>query len=412
MTRLGRLLEEFLGSDSPVAVRAYDGTELGPVDAKATIVIRSPDALRRILTRPGELGFARAYVAGDVDIEGDIFELFRLQGRIPTPRFTPAQLLRLATLVDLRQLRPLAPPPEEMPKRRFGLHTIRRDAESVRHHYDVSNRFYELVLGPAMTYSCALFDPPEANLAEAQAAKHELICAKLGLRPGMRLLDVGCGWGAMARHAASQYGVEVVGVTISPVQAEWARAAVAAAGLADRVEIRVQDYREVGDGPFEAVSSVGMFEHVGAERMATYFGHLHDLIRPGGRFLNHAISRPAGQRPGIDHDSFIGRYVFPDGELIEVGAVVTAMQRAGFEVRHEESLREHYARTLRHWVANLEQHWDEAVAEVGAARARVWRLYMAGSAAGFEADRLQVHQVLGVVPGPGGASGFPLRPDW
>ena len=216
-----------------------------------------------------------------------------------------------------------------MPKRRFGLHTIRRDAESVRHHYDVSNRFYELVLGPAMTYSCALFDPPEANLAEAQAAKHELICRKLGLRPGMRLLDVGCGWGAMARHAATHHGVEVVGVTISPAQLEWARAAIEAEGLADRVDIRLQDYREVDDGPFDAISSIGMFEHVGAERMQAYFGRLHDLLAPGGRLLNHAISRPAGQPPGIDPDSFIGRYVFPDGELIEVGTVVTAMQRGG-----------------------------------------------------------------------------------
>ncbi len=412
MTRLGRLLEELLGPDTPVAVRAYDGTELGPPDAKATIVIHSPDALRRILTRPGELGFARAYVAGDVEIEGDIFELFRLQDRIPSPRLTPAQVARLARLLRLRDLRPLPPPPEEMPKRRDGLHTIRRDAESVRHHYDVSNRFYELVLGPAMTYSCAVFDPPDADLAEAQAAKHELICRKLGLRPGMRLLDVGCGWGAMARHAATHHGVDVVGVTISPAQAEWARARNEADGLADRIDIRLQDYREVADGPFDAIASVGMFEHVGAERMQVYFGHLHELLAPYGRLLNHAISRPAGQPPGIDPDSFIGRYVFPDGELIEVGAVVTAMQQAGFEARHSESLREHYTRTLRHWVANLELNWDEAVAEVGAARARIWHLYMAGSAAGFEADRIQVHQVLGVKAGPDGDSAMPNRPDW
>ena len=412
MTRLGTFLEEFLGADSPVAVRAYDGTEVGPPDAKATIVIRSPDALRRILTRPGELGFARAYVAGDADLEGDAFELFRLQERIPSPRLTPRQRARLARLVDLRHLRPLRPPPEEMPRRRYGLHTLRRDEESVRHHYDVSNRFYELVLGPAMTYSCALFDPPDASLVEAQAAKHDLICRKLGLRAGMRLLDVGCGWGAMARHAAASFGVEVVGVTISPAQAEWADAAVHRAGLDHRVTIRLQDYREIDDGPFDAVSSVGMFEHVGAERMGAYFSGLHGLLRPGGRLLNHAISRPAGQPPGIDHDSFVGRYVFPDAELVEIGAVVTAMQRAGFEARHMESLREHYARTLRHWVANLEQHWDDAVTEVGPARARIWRLYMAGSAVGFEADRIQIHQVLGVKTGVDGDSGFPFRPDW
>jgi len=412
MTRLGAFLEETLGPDLPVAVRAWDGTDIGPADAKATIAIHSPDALRRILLRPGELGFARAYVAGDADIEGDIYELFRLRDRFPSPRLTPSQTWRLLRLVDLRHLRPLAPPPEEMPRRRYGLHTLRRDEESVRHHYDVSNRFYDLVLGPAMTYSCALFDPPEASLVEAQSAKHELICGKLGLRPGMRLLDVGCGWGAMARHAAEHHGVEVVGVTLSPVQAEWARSANREAGLADRIDIRVQDYRLVDDGPFDAVSSVGMFEHVGARRMGIYFDHLYGLVRTGGRLLNHAISRPAAQPPGIDQDSFIGRYVFPDGELIEVGAVVTAMQSAGFEARHTESLREHYARTLRHWVANLEQNWDEAVAEVGPARARIWRLYMAGSAAGFEADRIQIHQVLGVKTGTDGESGMPLRPDW
>jgi cyclopropane-fatty-acyl-phospholipid synthase len=412
MTDLGRLLEEFLGPDVPLAVRAYDGTELGPPDAKATIVIHSPDALRRILTRPGELGFARAYVAGDIDLEGDIFELFRLQERIPSPRFSPSQLARVARLLGPRDLRPMRPPPEEMPKRRFGLHTLRRDAQAVRHHYDVSNRFYELVLGPAMTYSCAVFDPPDANLVEAQAAKHELICRKLGLKPGMRLLDVGCGWGAMARHAATHHGVEVVGVTISPAQLEWATARVRAEGLGDRVDLRLQDYREVTDGPFDAISSVGMFEHVGAERMQVYFRHLHELLAPGGRLLNHAISRPAGQTPSIDPDSFVGRYVFPDGALIEVGTVVTAMQAAGFEARHVEDLREHYVRTLRHWVANLETNWDEAVAEVGANRARVWRLYMAGSAAGFEADRIQVHQVLGVKPHADGSSGMPNRPDW
>ncbi len=412
MTALGRLLEELLGSDSPVAVRAYDGTQFGSPDAKATIVIHSPDAFRRILTRPGELGFARAYVAGDADIEGDVFELFRLQERIPSPRLTLAQAVRLARLVRVRDLRPLPPPPEEMRRRRLGLHTPRRDAESVRHHYDVSNAFYEMVLGPSMTYSCAVFDPPDASLEEAQAAKHELICRKLGVRPGDRLLDVGCGWGSLARHAAAHHGAEVVGVTLSPVQAEWARAAVDAEGLADQVEIRIQDYREVADGPFDVVASVGMFEHVGAARMATYFGRLHRLVREGGRLLNHAISRPAGRPIGTDHNGFIGRYVFPDAELIEVGAVVSAMQQAGFEARHAESLREHYARTLRHWVANLEQHWDDAVAEVGAAQARIWHLYMAGSAVGFEANRVQVHQVLGVKTGPDGESRMPNRPDW
>jgi cyclopropane-fatty-acyl-phospholipid synthase len=399
------LLEEVLGADSPVAVRAYDGTELGPVDAKATIVIRSPDALRRIITRPGELGFARAYVAGDIDLEGDIHEVFRLQERIPSPRLTPGQVARLVRLAGLGNLRPLAPPPEEMPKRRFGLHTLRRDAESVRHHYDVSNAFYRMVLGPSMTYSCAVFPDEHASLEEAQAAKHELICRKLGLAPGMRLLDVGCGWGSMVAHAMAEHGASAVGVTLSPPQAELA------AERAPGADIRVQDYRAIDDGPFDAISSIGMFEHVGAKRMGEYFTRLFELVRPGGRLLNHAISRPAGMSEAIANDGFIGRYVFPDGELLEVGHVVSAMQGAGFEVRHVESLREHYARTLRHWVANLERHWEQAIAEVGANRARIWHLYMAGSAAGFEAGRINVHQVLGVKP-DGPSSGMPLRPDW
>ena len=409
---IAEIVESVLEGPIPLGLRAYDGSSLGPPDSPRTLYLRTPRAASYLATAPGDLGLARAYVAGDVDVEGDVFELFRLQEPIPSPRFSAAQVARVVRLLDLTDLRPLPPPPEEMPKRRFGLHTIRRDAESVRHHYDVSNRFYELVLGPAMTYSCALFDPPHADLVEAQAAKHELICRKLGLEPGMRLLDVGCGWGALARHAARHHGVEVVGVTISPAQLEWGRAKVAAEGLADRVDLRLQDYREVADGPFDAVASVGMFEHVGAERMQLYFEHLHELLVPGGRLLNHAISRPAGQPPGIDPDSFVGRYVFPDGQLIEVGSVVTAMQGAGFEARHAEGLREHYERTLRHWVANLEQHWDEAVAEVGPNRVRIWHLYMAGSAAGFDANRLQIHQVLGVKTPEDGASGMPNRSVW
>ncbi len=399
------LLEELLGADPPVAVRAYDGTEYGPIDAKATLVIRSPDALRRIVTCPGELGFARAYVAGDIEIEGDIYELFRLQERIQSPRLTPSQVARLVPVVGLGNLRPMAPPPEEMPRRRYGLHTLQRDSASVRHHYDVSNAFYRMVLGRSMTYSCAVFEDPHASLEEAQAAKHELICRKLGLRPGMRMLDVGCGWGSMVAHAMAEHGASAVGITLSPPQAELA------AERAPGADIRVQDYRMVDDGPFDAISSVGMFEHVGAKRMAEYFTQLFGLVRPGGRLLNHAISRPAGMSEALAKDGFIGRYVFPDGELLEVGHVVSAMQGAGFEVRHVESLREHYARTLRHWVANLERHWDRAVEEVGANRVRIWHLYMAGSAAGFETGRLSVHQVLGVKP-DGGESHMPLRPTW
>ena len=254
----------------------------------------------------------------------------------------------------------------------------------VQHHYDVSNAFYSMVLGPAMTYSCARFAPGADTLEAAQESKHDLVCRKLGLadQAGARVLDVGCGWGAFAIHAARNYGARVVGVTLSPAQAQWARDRVEAAGLAQQIEIRLQDYRDVRDGPFDGIASVGMFEHVGSSRSGEYFGIMRRLLRPEGRLLNHAISSVGGSR--ISPHSFIGRYVFPDGELIDVGRVVLALEAAGFEVRDVESLREHYARTLRAWVGNLQEHWEAAVAEVGVRRARVWQLYMAASANGFD----------------------------
>jgi cyclopropane-fatty-acyl-phospholipid synthase len=264
-------------------------------------------------------------------------------------------------------------------------------------------------LGPSLTYSCALFAEPTLTLEEAQAAKHELICAKLGLEPGMRLLDVGCGWGGMLLHAAEHHGVSAVGVTLSAPQAELARQRVSEAGLAGRVDVRLADYRDLEGESFDAISSIGMFEHVGLSQLQAYFDRLFGLLRPGGRLLNHGISRPHRERPVRPRKSFVYRYVFPDGELHEVGTVVSAAQRAGFEARHLESLREHYALTLRAWVRNLEQRWDEAVAAAGVARARIWRLYMAGSALGFEAGRIQVHQLL-AVPAQDGQSGLPLQP--
>jgi cyclopropane-fatty-acyl-phospholipid synthase len=301
-------------------------------------------------------------------------------------------------------------------------HSRPRDRRAIAHHYDVSNRFYEIVLGPSMTYSCALWRDPEVSLEEAQTAKHELVCRKLGLREGMRMLDVGCGWGTMAMHAATGHGATAVGITLSRRQVEWASKAVAEAGLADRVEVRLQDYRDVRDGPYDAIASIGMFEHVGLRNLGLYFRRLHGLLPAGGRLLNHGISRPARRttrmRRGapvtparLRRNSFVDRYVFPDGELHEVGAVVSTMQASGFEVRHVESLREHYALTLRAWVANLESGWSQAVAEAGAGRARVWRLYMAASALNFEAGRTQVHQIL-AVKAERGRSRMPLRPSF
>jgi cyclopropane-fatty-acyl-phospholipid synthase len=411
--RLGDLLEQMLGTDLPVRVEAYDGTALGPPDAPARIVVRSPDALRRIVTAPGELGFARAYVSGDIDVEGDIFAALSLRDRLPSVKLTPRQLVDAVRLIGVKELKPLPPPPQEI-RLQGRRHSKERDAAAVAAHYDVGNDFYAQFLGSTMTYSCAVWERDDFTLDEAQTAKYELICRKLGLVSGMKLLDVGCGWGGMVMHAARNHGVRAVGITLSRAQQELASKRVAEAGLSDVVEIRVQDYRDVADGPYDAISSIGMFEHVGEARTADYFGNLYAQLRPHGRLLNHAISRPPYKRgrARLHPRGFIDRYVFPDGELLEVGTTISAMQRVGFEVRHEESLREHYARTLRSWVTNLESNWDEAVRLAGEARTRVWRLYMAGSALMFEAGDTQIHQVLGVRLDARGGSGMPARPSW
>jgi cyclopropane-fatty-acyl-phospholipid synthase len=410
------LLQAVLGGAPPVRFEFWDGSFAGPQEGPNVVKVQSPHALRRMMWSPGELGLGRAYVAGELDVQGDVFTVLRtLQGAASND----AQLgigAAVSALGVARKLgalgRPLPPPPEEA--RQHGRrHSKRRDADAISHHYDVGNEFYRLFLGPSLTYSCARFVDDGVSLEDAQAAKHELISRKLGLgeRPGMRLLDIGCGWGSMALHAATRHGAEVVGVTISAEQAAAARERVAEAGLSDRVEIRLQDYRDLSGETFDAVSSVGMFEHVGSERMAEYFSVVRALLRPEGRLLNHAISSVGGSVMGPK--SFIARYVFPDGELLDVGEVVLAMERAGFEVRDVESLREHYAKTLRHWVANLEANWDRAVALVGLARARIWRLYMAASALGFEDGGIAVHQVLGVVPDPAGNSAMPAtRREW
>src|SRR6476659_2724125 len=408
------LITGVLGPDLPIGFRAFDGSRAGPEDAPATVVLRSPDAIRRIVTAPGELGFGRAYVAGDIEIEGDIFALLELRHQLPALRLNRDQWLQALRLAGTAGLRPLPPPPEEA-HLRGRRHSKARDAAAIAHHYDVSNDFYRIVLGPSMTYSCAVWDSPDVGLDAAQAAKYELICRKLDLGPGMRLLDVGCGWGGMAMHAARHHGVRAVGVTVSRRQAELAEKRVAEAGLAGSVEIRLQDYRDIRDGPYDAISSIGMFEHVGLAQLGTYFERLYELLLPEGRLLNHGISRPGSARrrtrTAFKRRSFIDRYVFPDGELHEVGSVVSAMHRPGFEARHVESLREHYALTLRAWVSNLEADWDRAVQLGGPGRARVWRLYMAACAVSFEDGFNQIHQILAVKPN-GGASGMPLRPTF
>ncbi len=410
------LLHALFNKRLPVRFEFWDGSALGPRDGPGTVIVRSPTAVKRMLWAPGELGLSRAYVTGELEAEGDVISVLRaLHEAAPNDLRTGARM-PLVALKAATRLGVLGPPParpavEAAPHGRR--HSKQRDAEVIRHHYDISNEFYRLVLGPSMTYSCARFVDDSTTLEAAQASKHDLVCRKLGLheRSGARLLDVGCGWGSMALHAASRYGASVVGVTLSSAQADRARLRVKEAGLEEQIEIRVQDYRDLRGERFDAISSIGMFEHVGAVKMAEYFTTLHTLLADTGRLLNHAISSVGGSR--MRRSSFIGRFVFPDGELIDVSQVVHAMERAGFEVRDVESLREHYTRTLTAWVANLEANWEDAVNEVGLERVRVWHLYMAASANGFDDGGLSLHQVLGVRPTPAGQSQMPpTRSAW
>ncbi|MGD9703046.1 MAG: class I SAM-dependent methyltransferase [Acidimicrobiia bacterium] len=409
------LITAMLGGKLTIRFDFWDGSSLGPADPVGVIIVRSADALRRLIWSPNELGVSRAFVAGDLEVEGDIYAVLTAVRDVSQSNVKMSASDKLAAVAAARRIgaigRPLPPPPEEARPAGWRRHTKRRDAEVIGHHYDVGNDFYRIVLGPSMTYSCARFSEPGMDLASAQASKLESICRKLGLheRAEQRLLDVGCGWGSMAMHAARHHSARVVGVTISKAQAEAARKRVDEAGLADRVEIRLQDYRDLRGETFDAISSVGMSEHVGSERIDEYFGVLRSVLRPYGRLLNHAISSVNGSK--MSKRGFIYRYVFPDGELLDVGTTVLAMERAGFEVRDLESLREHYALTLRCWVANLEAEWDRAVELAGEARARIWRLYMAGSAVGFEDGGLNVHQVLGVVPDETGTTAMPLTRD-
>lgn len=402
-----------VAGNRPVRFVGYDGSRSGPADALATIELKSPLGLRYLASAPGELGMARAYVTGHLDVTGDLHQgLLALLGG-DRVEFTWAERAELIRTLGLGGLVRLPRPPEEAlpPRQRGRRHSKARDAAAIHHHYDVSNAFYGLVLGPSMAYTCAVFEKPDSSLDEAQAEKFDLVCRKLGLRPGMRLLDVGCGWGGMVRHAVEHYGVRALGVTLAGAQAEWGSRVLAEHGLADRAEIRFLDYREVVEEDFDAISSIGLTEHIGASNLAAYFSFLASKLKPGGRLLNHCITRPNGlesSRTG----SFIDRYVFPDGELSGPGTIVSAMHDNGIEVRHLENLREHYALTLAAWGANLESRWDEAVAEVGLGRARVWRLYLAASRVNFELDRIELHQVLGVKGSPGGDSGFALRPSW
>jgi len=415
---LAEVFERVAGPDAPVEFKAYDGSAAGTPGAPVRITVRSPVAVSYLAQAPGALGLARAYVSGHLDVDGDMYTALSRMLHAQQVNSSPAERLRLLNeLGGPKLLLPrVPPPPQEVRTNRRWLggkrHSKRRDASAISHHYDVSNTFYEWVLGPSMAYTCACFPRPDATLEEAQTYKHDLVARKLGLQPGMRLLDVGCGWGGMVRHAAREYGVQALGVTLSKQQASWAQHAIGEQGLSGLAEVRHLDYRDVAEGGFDAVSSIGLTEHIGKDQLPGYFSFLLGKLRPEGRLLNHCITRPDNLGPARVAGGFINRYVFPDGELEGPGFLLSLLNDAGFEVRHEENLREHYAMTLAGWCANLDEHWDEAVAEVGEGTARVWRLYMAGSRLGFERNVVQLHQILGVKLGAEGQSGMPLRPDW
>jgi cyclopropane-fatty-acyl-phospholipid synthase len=415
---LAEVFERVMGSDAPVEFAAYDGSHAGTPGAPVKLTIRSPVAVAYLAQSPGALGLARAYVSGHLDLDGDMYQALERMSKAQNMDLSVAEKWRLLRSLGGPKLlvNRIAPPPQEVMQSRRWLsgrrHTKGRDAKAISHHYDVSNTFYEWVLGPTMAYTCACYPKADASLEEAQANKFDLVARKLGLHEGMRLLDVGCGWGGMVRHAAREYGVRAIGVTLSKQQAEWGKAAIEREGLSKLAEIRHMDYRDVEETEFDAVSSIGLTEHVGQKQLPSYFAHLFGKLKPGGRILNHCITRPDNTEPAHRQQGFINRYVFPDGELEGIGFLISLMHDTGFEIRHEENLREHYAKTLAAWCANLDEHWDEAVQEVGEGTARVWRLYMAGSQLGFDRNNIQLHQVLGVRVHENGTAGMPLRPDW
>ena len=396
------------GTDRNVGFRAYDGSTFGPQDGDAMLEVTTPRAVEYLAAAPSQLGLARAYVNGDLDIPGDVHETLMRLYPMNTRHLTLSDKAALAkTFLPYAFKRPKPP----MQERVLGgsRHSKSRDAEAIHHHYDVSNDFYRLVLGPSMAYTCAVFPDRDATLEIAQEEKFDLVARKLGLKPGMKLLDVGCGWGGMVLHAVKNYGVTAIGATLSEQQAIWGQQAIKEAGIENSAEIRFSDYRDVHEKDFDAISSIGLTEHIGRANYPSYFSFLFDKLVPEGRLLNHTITRADDTHPTHYRKSFINRYVFPDGELCAPAVIMNAFNNAGFEIRHEENLREHYALTLKHWGENLESHWDEAVAEAGLGTARVWRLYMAASRMGFDLNTIQLHQMLGVKLGPRGKSGMPLR---
>jgi cyclopropane-fatty-acyl-phospholipid synthase len=406
--KLAEVVALVVGPDCDVEFTAYDGSRHGPRGSDVRLDITSPRAVSLLMSSPGQLGVARAYVAGELEVFGDLYTGLDRLARLGVTKPSTADQVRIYRALAPFALRREPPPAEEV---RLGgwRHSKSRDADAIAHHYDVSNTFYSWVLGPSMAYTCAVYLKPDSTLEEAQEEKFDLVCRKLGLQPGQRVLDVGCGWGGFTLHAARHYGVSVIGVTLSRQQAEWGAAAIERDGLGHLAEVRHQDYRDVAERGFDAVASIGLTEHIGQANYPSYFRFLRSRLNPTGRLLNHCITRTDTTARTTYKNGFINRYVFPDGELVPAGHIVTAIEDQGFEMRHSENLREHYALTLAAWSRNLDDHWDDAVAEVGLNKARVWRLYLAASRMGFARNMIQLHQVLAVLPDEHGAAEVPLR---
>ncbi len=409
----------------PLSIRftAYDGSSTGPEDAAYGLRLENPRGLAYIATAPNDLGLARAYVSGDLTARGihpgnpypAFVELEKLAAGVHRP--AAHDLPRILKAVGRSNMMPPQPPSvEQLPVWLRALHgalphTHVADTSTVTSHYDRSNEFYAEVLGPTMTYTCAVFDTPDMTLDEAQDNKLRLVLDKLKLQAGDRLLDIGCGWGSML-VAAARRGIHAIGVTLSKPQVDWANAWLEREGLSDLAEARVMDYRDVPETGFDGISSLGMMEHVGVRHYTEYFQKMYSMLRPGGRLLNHQITRH-DSRQGRRAGAFIDRYVFPDGELAAPGVVMTRLGDSGLEVIHEENLRQHYALTLTKWCENLVEHWDKAVELGGHDTALLWGLYMSGSRYNFEANNIQIHQFLAVRPTDDREGHwYPMRPWW
>ena len=377
--------------DRPFAVEIWDGTRLPATDdGGPTFYVRSPRAAAHVLRAPGQLGLGRAYVSGELEVDDmdAVIELLESWKPPELDRTDKRRLLLGAVRAAGLTLPPRPPDAELRPTGRR--HSKERDARAVRHHYDVSNEFFALFLDDSMTYSCAVWREGAQTLEEAQEAKLEMVCRKLALKEGDRVLDVGCGWGSFPLWAATRHGASVVGITLSPPQAEKARQRAEAAGVADRVEIRVMDYRDLAGERFDAIASIGMVEHVGTEQIDEYARVLAGLLSPGGRLLNHGIARLRHSDP--EAGAFSERYVFPDADPLHLSRVILALERAGFLTRHVEDLRADYAETLRHWAARLDENLDEAIRLAGPERVRVWRLYLRAARNGFESGFTSIYQ--------------------